>query len=149
MARLGGDMREVRPRPEHVAQGPQPRQRAHGGLLRHAQERVLPPGGLVGVVAGGLHGGAGRVDALVPRGTHIPEARVAHARRAPRRAGLSGAVGCTRKRPQSRRAEEDYILTKTGKLGRSEPETPSCFHFSESAGRNWSSVWRQSPRFDG
>ena len=40
------------------------------------------------------------------------------------------------------RAEEDYILRKTGKLGRSEPETPVAFIVCQGAGRNWSSVWR-------
>ena len=93
MARLGRDMRGVRARAEHVAQGAQPGQRPDGGLLRNAQERVLPPDRLVGMEPGRLHGSARRVDALVPQRAQVREARLAHPGRAPRRAGLSGAVG--------------------------------------------------------
>ena len=52
MARVGRDMRGPRARAEHVAQGAQPGQRPHGGLLRDAQERVPPPRRLVRVGLG-------------------------------------------------------------------------------------------------
>ncbi|MBM6815911.1 IS3 family transposase [Olsenella uli] len=42
LAGLGRGVPARPPRQEHVAQGPQLRQRPHGGLLRDAQERVLP-----------------------------------------------------------------------------------------------------------
>ncbi len=58
-----------------------------------------------GASLGGFMGGAGRLDALVPLGPHIPGARLAHARRAPARARLCG-VG-TRNRPQSPMAPSD------------------------------------------
>ena len=100
LARLGRDLRGPRARAVDVAQGLQPRQRAHGGLLRHAQVRVLPPEGLVGRGARGVPLRARRLDAVVQGGARLPGARLAHARRAPQAAGLRG-VACTRKRPQS------------------------------------------------
>ena len=101
MARLGGGLPALPPRQEHVAQGREPGQRPHGGLLRPAQERVLPLPGLGGLGRLGLHGRAQPVAPLVPLGAHIRGAGLAHAGREPQAPRLRG-VGCTGKRQQSR-----------------------------------------------
>lgn len=62
LAGLDIDMRAERPGQEHVGQGLQPRQRRDGGVLRPAQEGVLPREGLVRLVARGVHRGPRRVD---------------------------------------------------------------------------------------
>ena len=62
LAGLDIDMRAERPGQEHVGQGLQPRQRRDGGLLRPAQEGVLPREGLVRLVARGVHRGPRRLD---------------------------------------------------------------------------------------
>jgi len=47
-ARMDGHMREEPPDQVDVEEGVQPGQLGDGGILRQAQERVLPPSGLVG-----------------------------------------------------------------------------------------------------
>ena len=101
LARLDRGLPAPRAREEHVAQGQELRQRPDGGLLRPAQERVLPRPGLGRLGRPGLHGGAQRVAAPVPLGAGERGAGLEGAGREPQAARLRG-VGCTGKRPQSR-----------------------------------------------
>ena len=96
LAGLDRDLRARRADPQHVAQGDERRQRPRRGVLRPAQAGVLLRRRLDRSVPGGLHGGAGRLDALVPRGPHLPGARLAYPRRAPGRDGVRG-VGLSKK----------------------------------------------------
>ena len=93
-------MRAPRPGQEYVAQGQELRQRAHGGVLRDSPGAKSSTEGLVGLGAGRLHGRGRPLDAAVPRGAPLAGPGLAHARRAPRGAGLR-RLGCTRKRQQS------------------------------------------------
>lgn len=84
------DLRARRADPQHVAQGHEPRQRPGRGSLRPAQAGALLRRRLGGGLPRRLHAGAGRMDAPVPRGPHLPGARPAYPRRAPGRDGVRG-----------------------------------------------------------
>lgn len=76
LARLGVDLRLRGARQEHVPQGGERRQRPRRGLLRPAQERVLPLPPLGRRGGRGLHRRAGRLDGVVPLGAGEDVARL-------------------------------------------------------------------------
>ena len=98
VAGVDRDLRGARARALDVGQGVQPRQRGLRGVLREAQERVLPLPGLGGRLARGVLRDAGRLPAVLLLGEDQALARVAEPGRVPPQRGLGG-VGRYEKRP--------------------------------------------------
>lgn len=87
-----------RPGQEHVCEGVQSRQRGVRGVLWEAEERVLPPSGLVGRGHRCVHVAAGRLHGILLRGAHQGVPGLDESERVPQEPGLR-LVGGPGKRP--------------------------------------------------
>lgn len=100
LAGLSLHMRARRPRPQHVMEGHELRQRPRPGVLRPAQAGVLLRRRLVRGDRRGVHGRARRVAGVVQGRQDLGGAGVDDPERVPAVTRLC-AVRCTRNRPQS------------------------------------------------
>ena len=91
-------MRREPPDQVDVEEGVQPGQLGDGGVLRQAQERVLPSSGLVGRDDIRVLPHARRLSEILQRGAVEGEAGMAEPDAAPQKSG-AGCIAGTKKRP--------------------------------------------------
>ena len=101
LARVDCDLRQEPPGQADVEEGVRPRQLGDGGLLRKAQERVLPPLRLVGRPGPRVLPHARRVSEIPRRGAAQGEAGLDESDAVPKKPG-TGRIAGPKKRPHPR-----------------------------------------------
>lgn len=98
LARMDRDLREEPPDQVDVEEGVQPGRLGDGGILRQAQERVLPPSGLVGRDDARVLPNARRLSEILQRGAAEGEAGMAEPDAVPEEP-WAGRIAGPKKRP--------------------------------------------------